>query len=270
LEPAEQEALNLVPEANRAPLLKAFQVREAAFYNAQAAANELLNRARGYESIEKIVGPRREQLALQGASVEQWLTQVSTLSDFADKRPAEFIQWYASQRGLDLKQLAEDFIPPDPHLQALYSELAQLRQQVGHSQNFQQNQVVSSMVDQVASFADAKDATGTPLRPYYNEVQNDLLMFIPALKAQNPTLHPQQLLQEAYDRAVHANPNTRTRLAQMEESKRTAEAAQRAAKARTAGLSVHGGPSSGSTPTMPAIGDSVRDALNAAIAQHSG
>jgi hypothetical protein len=270
LEQAELEALNLVPEANRAPLLKAFQVREAAYYNAHNAAVELLNRNRGYESIEAIVGPRRQQLAMQGATVESWLTQIASVSDFAERQPAEFLQWYAGQRGIDLKQLSEDFIPPDPHLQALQTELAQMRSYMGQQQSYQQNQVVASTIDQVAQFANENDATGNKVRPYFNEVERDLVNLLPGIRQQNPGMHPLQALQTAYDQAVWANPNTRVKLQAAADAQRTREATERAAKARNAGSSVVGGPNNGTSSPPPSNFGTVREALSAAIAQHGG
>ncbi len=89
---------------------------------------------------------------------------------------------------------------------------------------------------------------------------------IPPLKERNPTWSPQQVLQEAYDRAVYANPATRqTILTEREtaaEAKRREEASQRATRARGAAVSVTGSPQ-GSAGQEPA--GSLRDEIMRAM-----
>ena len=89
---------------------------------------------------------------------------------------------------------------------------------------------------------------------------------IPPLKERNPAWSPQQVLQEAYDRATFANPATRqTILAAQEtaaEAKRREEASQRATKARGAAVSVTGSPQ-GSAGQEPA--GSLRDEIMRAM-----
>ena len=54
------------------------------------------------------------------------------------------------------------------------------------------------------------DAQGKPLRPYYNDVATEMQNLLPLIREQKPGLSKSQMLQEAYDRAVWANPDTRT------------------------------------------------------------
>jgi nitric oxide reductase activation protein len=80
-------------------------------------------------------------------------------------------------------------------------------------------------------------------------------------------------LQDAYEQAVWARPDTRaTLLAQQraeEEQKRRAEAKQKAEDARRKSVSITGGPGNTANSSAPE-GRSIRDELSAAIAASSG
>jgi hypothetical protein len=90
---------------------------------------------------------------------------------------------------------------------------------------------------------------------HFNAVEEEIMAMIVPLKERNPTWSPQQVLQEAYDRAVYANPVTRqsilTASEQAAETKRREEAQQRATRARGAAVSVTGSPQ-GSAGNEPA------------------
>lgn len=89
----------------------------------------------------------------------------------------------------------QTFTPVDPEIQALKSEIQQLRQESLSRQQQESATLVSKAESEIEAFA--KD----PAHPYFDEVVDDIQRLFAAGAANT--------LQEAYDKAVWANPNTR-------------------------------------------------------------
>jgi hypothetical protein len=259
--------LSAVPEEHRATVQPLLQAREAAW---QQYTQHLTEQVRGLDSVSKLIGERREAWAVNGITPEAAINQLFTLSDFASRDPAKFVQWFAEQHGLDLETMMDEQEPVDPQIAALQREIAELKGTVGQSQNYQQTQAQQSGMAEIGRFAEEKDAAGAPVRPHFDTVCTDMLAIVPMIRQENPGMPPQQVLQTAYDRAVWANPTTRDVLLKEQETKRLAEMRERANKARQAGSGIgSGGPSSDVPNQNVTAGDSVRSALMAAIHQHS-
>ncbi len=103
---------------------------------------------------------------------------------------------------------------------------------------------------------------------HFNSVQSEIMALIPILKDQNPTWSNQDVLQNAYDRAVYANPHTRAALVAAQnaeaDTKRRAEQQVKAQRARTASTSLTGSSVIG-TGLEPK--ESLRAEIEAAFAQ---
>lgn len=84
----------------------------------------------------------------------------------------------------------------------------------------------------------ATDAQGQPLRPYVNDVLDDMTARVQQLRAADPTLSATDALEKAYTAAIWANPDVRAVLLnqqqQQAEAKRRAESQQRVNGARRA------------------------------------
>lgn len=78
------------------------------------------------------------------------------------------------------------------------------------------------------------DAQGQPLRKFYNDVSAEMQTLLPAIRESKPGLSKVQLLQEAYDRAVWANPDTRALVQSELEAKRREENLRKANEAKKA------------------------------------
>lgn len=78
------------------------------------------------------------------------------------------------------------------------------------------------------------DAQGQPLRKFYNDVAAEMQTLLPAIREQKPGLSKTQILQEAYDRAVWANPDTRALVQSELEAKRREENLRKANEAKKA------------------------------------
>ncbi len=124
--------------------------------------------------------------------------------------------------------------------------------------------------DQAAKDAAAMDFLvqefmNDPSHEHFGEIQTELMAMIPAIKGTKPYGSPREWLQEAYDRAVWANPNTRARLSeaqrQKDDTQRVADAKKKADAARYAGSSVVGSTGSPSTPARSTVREEILAAM---------
>lgn len=210
-----------------------------------------------YDLIEQqILGPRRMAFQQEGTTPAVALNQLFALSDFAGRDPGNFVLWFSQQRGLDLDALldARDAAaaanPVDPQVQELQGQVQQLAGTVQQFQQGAQQQAHAANLDAVQQFATAQDANGGLLRPYLTDVMDGWAAQITAVRAANPQMPNNEVLQKAYDNACWSDPTVRGKMQQAaSEASRNAEAA-RVAAARNAGSSVAGGPA-GTASTIP-------------------
>ena len=114
-------------------------------------------------------------------------------------------------------------------LQALRAELQQMRQAEAQQREAESVQATRWGIDQ---FADERDASGKPLRPFFNDVIEDIIELFKA--------NPERDLQDAYDRSVWANPQIRQRMLDMQRQQQQANSsvdrARAAARSNTRGI----------------------------------
>jgi hypothetical protein len=238
-----------------------------------ATVEEQAARYRGYEQLETVIGARRQAWAMNGMSEAQAVNQLLALSDFAGRDPAQFVQWFAGQHGIDLAGITagggeDEYI--DPAVQELRQQVDYLTGTLTQMTQGQQAAQHQSLVDFTAKFATETGEGGQPLRPYFAELGNGIVPFIAQVKAENPAASHRDILEQAYERACWATPQVREKLLAAKEASRLAEQRERAARAANAGSSVTGqAPASGSTQPKDIGSGSVRDTLRAAIQQHS-
>lgn len=214
-----------------------------------------------YRELDEALEPRRQQLRLNGISEGQYLAQVMTAADMLDANPVHGIKYFIRHYGIDPSSLIDaPGQAPDP----VQQELAQIKAQLAQREQAELMSRQAQLSSAIESFRNAKDATGKPLRPHLEAVQSELVPLIHAIRAQSPQLNPEQVLQEAYDRAVYANPQTRQLVSQSQaqkaEAERIAKAREAAAAAKAKAGSIVGSPGSGATPAQSF---EIRDLLTA-------
>lgn len=197
------------------------------------------------------------------------------------KQRAMAIAALAQQYSVDLGQIAgapagqaphqEEFV--DPQVQHLRGELEAMKMREHSRLQHEQASRYRSTVEQITAFAEAKDGSGNPAHPFFDQVKDDMARLAAVDQAQGRT--PE--LASLYERAVWSNPAVRNdmlaaqRRAEAEKAK--ADAAARAAKAeaekkakaqaaRLAAVSVAGAPTNGS---VKAPDRSVRESLEAGL-----
>lgn len=215
-------------------------------------------------NLESIVAPVRQAAARRGLQPGQAIQQLMAAQDYLDRDPASALMEIGRTYGLSVTVNGQQpqGSPPadgspriesrpasDPRIDALwqYVEGERTRQQETTNQTVQ-------------SFAAD--------HPHFEALSDEIMALLPLVKQQKPNAAPVELLQDAYDRAVWANPMTRAateaqRVADAD-AQRRARNSQEVGKARLAASSIR--------PTPPAGGpaieqrNSIREELEAAFA----
>lgn len=158
----------------------------------------------------------------------------------------------------------------DPRIDAIHQELAALRAEKAEREAAQAEHSQRQIIDTVTAFAHETNAKGERLRPNFEKVHQLMKPIVAALREAKPNAEMRAILQEAYEQAEYAHPETRQALVlrQAEElaAKRQAEAAEKAAAARKAGASIKGSP--GGPASSKAAPKSVEDAIRRAMEIH--
>lgn len=229
--------------------------------------SELAEQRRQFEPLAAIAQQR--DLQRHGVTPAQYFSELDRVYNEAIKRPDVFVQQFARQFGVDLAGLVGGARPAqpaddynDPTVVAMQAEIAGLKQQLGQvgtgvqawqqqQQAMQRQQIESSLVQQINAFASATDQAGNPIRPYFEEVADDMVLHLNGLSAmgRQPTL---QDLETAYNRAVWGNDATRAKLEAAREAQATRqrqeEARKHATAARKASTSITGTPAGSAAP----------------------
>lgn len=212
------------------------------------------------EDIAPLVMRTREL----GIDHREGLNQLLAADYALRTQPVRAIHTLMKQFGVTLEQLtgqaqpaasqsAPEHYPQQPlHDPRLDSILAEREQEAARAQ--------ARLEHLVTEFASSPD------HPHFDAVINEALPLLASIKAAKPYASPQEWLQEAYDRAVWANPVTRqaelNAQAQATEQQRRQSTAGQVARAKAASVSVAGVPG-GSQGAAPK--DSIREELLAAF-----
>lgn len=239
--------------------------REGEAHKAITTAGE---RAKAYEALEAVIGPRRAALAAGYGNEAAALNELFGLSDFATQDPAGFVRWFAQQRGVDLSQIVgQPAAQPSP---AADPSVAAIQQRLDGLTNHIVTQQERQLLSEIDRFASAKGDDGQPLRPHFADVRADMGKLISAGLATT--------LDDAYAKAVRANDAvwskvqaeqaaTQTKAAAEKAEREKAERAKAAASAkRAASVNVR---TTGSVSGSPAGAQSMRATMEAVARRYA-
>lgn len=231
---------------------------------------EVAHVRRESDELKEIFKPFADAMASDGMTIPQAVRQLAAAHQKLVSDPVNGIHWLAQKYGIDLKQAADGSTQQgqlDPNVRMLQEKIAQLEAGFNGQRSAQQEQEQKANLSKVEQFAEEKDAQGQLLRPHFDDVAKDISMLLRAARDAGEQLS----LQDAYDRAIYANPNTRQKVLAAKDAERqakeTEERTRKANAARNAGFDVKG---EGAATSVAAKTDSIRGDLEAAFAQHGG
>lgn len=232
-------------------------------------SQEIADQRSRLEALDRVVTPDVRQFwQMHGMSEDQGIARLLAAQQRLNNDPARGLMELAQSYGVDLSKLTQtNRRPVDPTVAALQQQVQQLTNQLQSSTQQQKTQQATATEQTITRWAQQAGDDGKPLHPHFAAVEQDMMGIIPALKRSNPSLTHQELLDQAYERAVYANPDIRSSLidAQVREAqaKREAKAKADAQKAKAASASVSSDTSD--APSTPIDHASVRDAVKAAM-----
>lgn len=225
----------------------------------------LAEQAQMASGFQEVLKPYGNLIASTGRQPQEvvgiLLEQVATLRFGTPDAKRALLTGLASEYGVQLNAEPQNDVYIDPQVAQLQQQVQQLtgfiQQQQTHQQTQHKQQQSASYAQIIDQVADETDASGNNVRPHF-----DKLAATPEFKAMrqvlqqaNPQADLKDILAQAYDRTVYANPEIRDELL-AQERKAAAEAARAAQQkqveiARKAGVTVSGAPNSAANGFQP-------------------
>jgi hypothetical protein len=247
-------------------LQKALLDREA---DMDKGKNEWAAKADDFNKLNKVIEPMRGRWAMQGLTPEIAIGQLVSAANLLQDNPLmgfeHLLKTYAGANYLRLiNQIAlkdgyalyesdnQGYEPTqgqqpdymaDPTVRRMNEELTALKQWREQREQSEASQVQTSMAAEVDS------VRNDPKNMFFENVKDNVAIMARAMMDRGDKRSTREIVQDAYDQAVWANPTTRT-LQMQATQKANAEADQKAkaeaaAKARNAAVSITGSPGQG-------------------------
>lgn len=220
-------------------------------------------RLKSFESLERIIGPRRAALAQSFGSEAVALEHLFSLSDMAGRDFPGFVRFLAQQRGEDLTGLAQKLVAQasgDPAINTLLRKVETLESKLGERDQAEQQDQERNAQRLIDEFKGKKSDKGELVNPHFEAVKTQIGNILKAGAATT--------LEQAYKIAVAADDRLQARIkadsATAEKKRQDEEAKEKADKARRlqrSDLSAHSGASSARPRTLD---DSINEALDKA------
>lgn len=216
-----------------------------------------------YQPLDSVIAPYREKWAVAGVDESTAIRQLLAASDWLDRDPASALAHLARQYGVSPFQPQAgqpSQAQPDPQVQSLQQQIAQTQQQLQETLRQQQEREAAETRAAIEAFK------ADPKHIYFDNVRPQMAGLLKSGQAKD--------LQDAYDMAVWANPETRAMLIKeqkAEEAKAAAAKAKaKAQDAKRAGGSVTGAPGQGASMLNGSANASIRDDIRAAFEEVGG
>lgn len=223
------------------------------------------------DPILKIFEPHREALALANQTphgvVERW----AAAEKFLQRDPVEAVTWlvsnYLSNREGGVEALIARLTgetdprgePVDPVTKPLLDRIDRLESHLAGRVRDEGAATTQRTLQTIDQFLEEKDQAGKPVRPYANDVLDDMI----ALSKADRAAGKQPTLPDLYERAVWSNKAVRDRMladqATASAETNRARESERVAAARRAGSTLTGSPSPNGARDPS---DSIRGALS--------
>lgn len=250
-----------VPRQLQQEIAKREQDRERAYHRATRQFKHL-------QEVDEIFAPMADQLAVQGKSPAQVVKQWMAFDKLYEADPIGTAEQILSAKGLTLDDLVRSVqergeSATNPKLSAVEKELQEMKSWREQLEHGQANQAHAYMVDEISAFGSEVGTDGKAARPHFEQLLPSIVPIAEQIKAENPRMNHRAVLESAYNQARESlKPVFESDLA-VSNAKKLDERKQAAVKARSAAVSVSGGPGAASARTNP---QSTREMLEAAWA----
>lgn len=189
--------------------------------DASKAIQERAERANAYKPVEEALAPLSQRLAAEGVQPTQFLTRLIQAHQYLEADPTKAIAWLAKQYGATPPNGGQSEEPDefaDPKIAALERRIAEYeaRENERHQQQVRGERSRNEQL--IQDFASKNE--------HFETVRGLMAGLLQSGAAKD--------LQDAYDQAVWAHPETRKAMSDKQEAERQKMAQVRAAKAQKA------------------------------------
>lgn len=208
------------------------------------------------KSYDEMLTPVRAAAQRAGIDEREGLQKLIAANDFLERDPQAAIVWLAQTYGVDLSKVpAEQPKASQPQVDPVVRQLHQTVSSLQQSIEARETADLAQTINQFAS---------QPGHEHFEAVKADMGRMLQTGQAKD--------MQDAYDKAIWANPDIRTKLiADQNAAAETSRKAQQQAtvdKARRGAISTSGSPAGGPASAPAFAGETVEDAVRAAFQQH--
>lgn len=251
----DREAFEALPPESQQWLTDRAKEQEASLTK---KSMELAEQRKGYEKLDSVLAPRRQQLAMDGMDDGTAVGQLFALSDFANNDPVGFVKYMLNARNIPITALTESDQSQgqvDPQLAAMQQKLQGFENHFTQQQHNQQQQAEKAISGEVDAFATANE--------HYTELENDMIPLVAALRQSTPGLTNTQYLEKAYKMAIATNEGVSAKVAEKAEAARiTAAKAKANAAKKGAGANTR---TSGTRPAAKGQAANVEDFIGSLV-----
>ena len=229
----DREAFSTLPPEQQKWISDRAKEQESAFTQ---KTMELADQRKGYDKLDQILAPRRQQLALDGMDDSTAVGQLFALSDYANNDPIGFVKYMMNARQIPMSALTESAGPQQP----IDPQLAAMQQKMQGFENFlTQQQMQTQQQAEIAINGDVQKFAQD--NEFYAELENEMIPVVAALRQNDPNLSNHDALSKAYKMAIAANDGVSAKVEASKSTKaetdKVALAKARAAKSKKAAAS---------------------------------
>jgi hypothetical protein len=210
---------------------------------------------------ERVRALRLEQKTPASATKALW-----EWNDYLEEDPVGAIIELAKRYDLSPDDLTRDFDSAPSAQQSAPLRDPRVDELIANQQQTAKQQEIAQLRAQLDMFGSEKDASGKPLRPFWNDAKSYIKSILPLVYSENPYITDYEALHEAYNRAVYANPQVRTKLTSTTNTQ-VKFSDEKTQKAKEAAISLTG--SSSRTVEPPKTARTAREAIEMAWREHS-
>lgn len=200
---------------------------------------ELGETAKASEHLRQAIEKFRP--SFKGVEPVQAIERLVAAGDFLERSPEEGLKWLANAYGVDLSRLASgQSTEGNTEVSHLRQQISQLQRQIADTSNRVQSREQAEQRTQEQSIAKLVEdfAKDEKRAAYWTDVENDVYEQIHAIKAADPNLPPDKVLDKAFTRALKLNEAVQTKIEAEKkteiEKRAKAEAAKKAVEAKKA------------------------------------
>lgn len=239
------------------------EAREYIEQREQERNKGLYQKRQEFAEIDRATEPYKEELKRMGVPLSRAIEQAFAWNKYLETSPHQALMELSQKLGVDLRslgQVVQAAEPQDPYVRQMYETTAQMQARLEAMEREREIAQENSIKSEVQAFMNRKDQSGKLFFPYAEELAPDIISIMPLVREQNPNISTQELLSEAYTRAMRANPVTWSKYQKQLEQKQKEGTNERIQKAKKASLSVSGSSDTSQARTPPT---EIRDIMNA-------